>query len=231
MPIKDLFTCSRHKDDGPLGSDRPLGGDNPPAYTLEAPEISNREKESPEPGFPESSTEIRTLNVQYDTYWNLHTTIHLRDSDQGNELYTVEARNRKPQMKIHSHANNTEMATAIFHNLKTRIDMNLRGQEFSLQSGGWQTRYSYTSPLTGENMTWRPRKRLDDLNMVLLNGSGLAIARYVPRYKGSKRGGTLELLPECWKSEQMWEEVIAIFLAVSHYKESQRIIAAAAATA
>ncbi|KAJ9613490.1 hypothetical protein H2200_003432 [Cladophialophora chaetospira] len=216
--MKNIF--SRHKESGPEDSGS-------------APEISGRKEESqsPEPaGFPESPLESRTLHVQYDAYWNLHTTIHINDTNQNQELYTITARNRKPQMRIKSHATNTEVATANFHALKTRIDMTLHDQSLSLESGGWQTRYSYTSlALNGEKMTWRPRKKLDDLNMVLLDGKGLAIARYKPDYKGKKRGGALELLPECWKTEELWEEVVVIALVVMHYKESQRIIAAAAA--
>ncbi len=63
------------------------------------------------------------------------------------------------------------------------------------------------------------------MDMVLLNVLGVAIARFKPCYRGPMRGGFLEFLPECWKTEQMWEEVIVSALVEVHYKQSQRIIA------
>ena len=217
--MKTIF--SKHKE-----SDKSAGGETAPAG-LAVPENNARHSESPEPGFPESPAESRTLQVEYDTYWNQHTTIRVTDSISAQELYTIEARHRKPQMRILSCASNTELATVAFHALTTRIDMTLNGQPLVLESGGWNTRYSYNSlASSGEPMTWRPRKKLDDLNMVLLNGQGLAIARFKPDYKGSKRGGSLELLAECWKTDHIWEEVVVVALVVIHYKESQRIVSA-----
>ncbi|OAP57442.1 hypothetical protein AYL99_08180 [Fonsecaea erecta] len=174
--------------------------------------------------------ESRIVHVQYQDYWNQHTTIRLLDTDQTTVMYTVEARYRKPQMTIRSNASNAEVATVDFHVLTTRIDMRLHGQPLSLDSSGLlKTHYSYASQeLHGEKMTWRPRKKIDDLNMVLLDGQGLAMARYKPNYKGLKRGGTLELLSPCWRSDAVLEEVIVMFLAVMHYKECLRMNAAIA---
>ncbi|KIW98104.1 uncharacterized protein Z519_01688 [Cladophialophora bantiana CBS 173.52] len=173
-------------------------------------------------------SESRTLHVQYQDYWNHHTTIRVLDTDPTTVIYTVDARYRKPQMTIRSNSNDGEVATVDFHCLTTRIDMRLHGRTLSLESSGFmKTQYSYASPeLGGEKMTWTPRKKLDDLNMVLLNGQGLAIARYKPNYKGPKRGGSMEMLAPCLTSGAMMEEVIVMCLAVSHYKESQRIAAA-----
>ncbi|KIY01347.1 uncharacterized protein Z520_02899 [Fonsecaea multimorphosa CBS 102226] len=175
----------------------------------------------------DQSSESRTLYVQYQDYWNQHTTIRLLDTDQTTVLYTVEARYRKPQMTIRSNVSDAEVATVDFHALTTRIDVKLHGQPLTLESSRFNTQYSYASPaLCGEKMSWKPRKKIDDLNMVLLDGQGLAIARYKPNYKGSKRGGSMEMLAPCWSSEAVMEEVIVMFLAVSHYKESQRMTSA-----
>ncbi|KIW33859.1 uncharacterized protein PV07_00675 [Cladophialophora immunda] len=177
-------------------------------------------------------SESRTLHIEYKDYWSQHTTIRVLDADKTTDVYTVDARYRKPQMTIRSNASNAEVATVDFHTLSTRIDAKLHGRPVSLESSGLTRTYSYASPeLGGEKMTWTPRKKIDDLNMVLLNGQGLAIARYKPNYKGSKRGGSMEMLAPCWRSEEFMEEVITMFLAVMHYKESQRMTATIAATA
>ncbi|OCT44872.1 hypothetical protein CLCR_06264 [Cladophialophora carrionii] len=220
---------------------------NPPggfASTLAVPSKTNQDKavaaqaqadQEEEQGlggvdFPESLGDTRKLQVQYDGYWDLHTTIRVTTADNldvPTELYTVDARHRKPQMRIRSPARNVEVATVVFHFTKTRIDVTLHGRQFSLESGRMNTRYSYTSgPTGGEKLTWQPRKKLDPLNMVLLNGRGGAIARFKPEYWGSKRGGVLELLPECWTTDAMMEEVLVVALAVIHWRETQRISAA-----
>ncbi|EXJ55642.1 hypothetical protein A1O7_08571 [Cladophialophora yegresii CBS 114405] len=184
------------------------------------------------PDFPGSPSDARKLHVQYDDYWNLHTTIHVTTANNTNpnvptELYTIDARHRKPQMRIRSPAQNIEVATVVFHMLKTRIDVTLRGRQFSLESARLNMQYSYTSrAMGGEKLTWRPRKKLDPLNMVLLNGRGVAIARFKPEYWGSKRGGLLELLPECWTTDDTMEEVLVVALAVVHWRETQRITSA-----
>ncbi|KIW64174.1 hypothetical protein PV04_09127 [Phialophora macrospora] len=180
--------------------------------------------------------EMRTLHVTYDNYWSLHTTIHVTTASTGNtstgtsptELYTIEARNRKPQMRIHAPGAppDTEIATVDYHALKTRIEVTLRGRQFTLDSASWNRQYSYASAaLGGEKMTWRPRSKIDDLKLVLLNARGVAIARFRPEYWGRKRGGVLELMPECWATDALMEEVLVMALAVINYKERQRLMA------
>jgi hypothetical protein len=198
--------------------------------------------DNPNPG------DIRTLHVTYDNYWSLHTTIHVTSASTSTtaitppmELYTIEARNRKPQMRIysnsHSHSHSpgngtTEIATVDYHALKTRIDVTLRGRQITLDSPAWNLnrQYTYTSAaLGGETMTWRPRRKLDDLKLVLLNGRGVAIARFQPEYWGKKRGGVLELMPDCWATDALMEEVLVVALAVVNKKERQRVMSSSTA--
>jgi hypothetical protein len=218
--MKSLFVCSRHKDEKETTTK--------PSSEIYDDKGNAIEKEaSPEPPFSESLADSRTVYVEYHHYWNLHNDIRVMDSDKSTDLYTIAARYRKPQMTVHSARTNSDIATVVFHNLKTRIEMTYHGQEMVLNSGGFLgVKYSYDSPtLNGEKMMWQPRKKLDDLNMVLLNGQGIAIARYKPNYKSCKRGGALEMLAECVKNEQLMEEVIVMAMAVIHYKETQRIMA------
>ena len=189
--------------------------------------------DSSDPNFPESSLDTRKFLVEYSACWKLKTTIRVLDSDNVTELYTMTGKSRKPQLTIHSNEANTDIATASFHWWKTRIEMNYRGQELTLESGGFLgVRYSYSSPtLNGEKLTWRPRKKLDDLNMMLVNGQGMAIARFIPKYMSLKHGGALEMMPECLNNPQLVEEVVVMALAVIHYKQTQRLMAANASAA
>jgi hypothetical protein len=213
--------------------------DNPNYSTIPPQEYHQQHQDLPRavdlPDNPNPG-DIRTLHVTYDNYWSLHTTIHVTTTSTGTtaipptELYTIEARHRKPQMRIYSHSHspgNTEIATVDYHALKTRIDVTLRGRQITLDSAAWNLnrQYSYTSAaLGGEKMTWRPRRKLDDLKLVLLNGRGVAIARFKPEYWGKKRGGVLELMPDCWATDALMEEVLVVALAVVNYKERQRVM-------
>lgn len=193
----------------------------------------SKEQELTEAEFPELPSYSRTLRVEYDAYYNAHTTVHVYDTvDKSSEAYRIDTKYRKPQMTIRSGIDDV-VATANFHTLKGRIDMTHRGQPLTLDAHGFLgVQYSYTSAaFNGERMNWRPRKKLDDLNMVLLNEKGIAIARYKPDYRGRRRGGTLEMLSECLSSEAAAEEVVVAALAVMHYKEAQRMSAATSAPA
>src|ERR1700761_8275141 len=150
--MKNLF-C-RHKDNDALGNVSPL-----PAAQKD-PSNASQTGES-EPEFPESLAASRTLRVQYDAYWNHHTTVLVFDNNQAAEVYTIDARYRKPQMTIRSTVSNSKVATANFHALKTRIDMTLYGRQLTLESGGFLgVKYAYSSPaLGGERMIWQPRKK------------------------------------------------------------------------
>ncbi|KAH0842964.1 hypothetical protein AYO21_03321 [Fonsecaea monophora] len=206
----------RHQEQDGLGSD------------LAPDEDVNDQSFQSQPG-----SESRTMYVEYADYWNQHTTISVLDTDKTTTMYTVDARYRKPQMRIHSNTTNAEVATVDFHSLTTRMDLKFRGQPLTLESSGFMaTQHWWASPeLGGEKMTWKPRSKIDDLNIVLLDGQGIAIARYKPNYKSMKRGGSLEMLAPCWRSEALMEEVIVMLLAVVHYKESQRMSATLTATA
>ena len=177
---------------------------------------------------PDELAGARSLRIWYDAHWNKHATIHLTDSEHQKELYTISTRYRKPQITIRTGFDDLVVATANFHNFSNRIDLTVQGRAITLEPHGLGRSYSYTSPaFNNTRMVWKPHKVIDDLNMVLLDGKGIAIARYKPEYKGTKTGGTLEMLSECLSSDAVAEEVVVVALAVVHYKETQRTAAAA----
>jgi hypothetical protein len=174
------------------------------------------------------SGDVRSFRVEYSAYFNAHTTIHVTDQQSGQEAYTVTTKYRKPQVRVTQGAR--ELATANFHNFKNQIDITLAdGQMLILEPSGLGRSFAYASQATGrERLTWKPRKKIDDLNMVLLNAQGVAIARYKPIYKSKKRGGMLEMTSSCFAGQAITEEVMVVFLCVSHRKEAMRIAAASA---
>lgn len=217
--MRNIFR--RHKDaDTVIGSSSEPAEQDPTTANEQPQELSGAE-------FPESAEESRSLRIQYDDYWSLDTTIRVLDSDQDVERYTVDVRLRKPQLTIRSSSSGAERATAILHFLKARIDMTMNGQPLTIDSHGFMgVQHSYNSlALPGERLNWRQRRKLDDLNMVLLNNTSMAIARFVPDYRGKKRGGTLEMLNQFLSTDEAMEETLIAALAVVHFKETQRISA------
>jgi hypothetical protein len=163
----------------------------------------------------------RAVKLKYDGYWVPHTTVKVTNTQQPEtEVFTIKARYHQPQLTFHSLG--ADVATASWSQLGSTITITIHGREFKVESHKLGRRYTYSSPAIGQDMTWRPRKT-DDLNMVLLNAQGLAIARYSPVYKTLKREGTLELLPESCGSDQMAEEVMVVGLAIVHFKEALRL--------
>jgi hypothetical protein len=187
---------------------------------------SSNDKDLSDVDLRETTTRSRSVQVHYDSYWNAHTTVHVKDSQQPTtDLYTIETRHRKPQMNFLS--NGANVASADWPTFSSNISLTVRGHNIKLESHQLGRKYSYTSPTTGQQMMWRPRRKVDDLNMVLLNAQGLAIASYQPRYSASTRQGTLEILPESCGSGKLVEEVMIAALAIIHFKEAQRMAAAA----
>lgn len=72
-------------------------------------------------------------------------------------------------------------------------------------------------------MTWKVRRKLDELDLVLEDDTGIAIARHKCDYRSKQRGGTLELLTACLPSDEVMEETVLVALAITHYKQATRI--------
>jgi hypothetical protein len=85
--------------------------------------------------------------------------------------------------------------------------------------------YSYESPaFGGMRMTWKPRKKTDELNMVLLDDQAIPVGRFEPSNWALKKNGKMELLGPSLKNEKVMDEVVATCLAVIHYRQMQRLV-------
>jgi hypothetical protein len=150
------------------------------------------------------------------------------DSDKTSVIYTINNQSKKPQLTIQSASTNATIGTFVFHLLTSRIDATVQDHSFSMTSHGlFKLEYSYESPaFGGMKMTWKPRKKTDELNMVLLDDQAMPVARFEPSNWAVKKNGKMELLGPSLRNEEVMDEVVATGLAVIHYRQMQRLVAA-----
>jgi hypothetical protein len=152
------------------------------------------------------------------------------DSDKTSVVYTIDNRSKKPHLTIQSASTNATIGTFVFHSLASRIDATIHGHSFPMTSHGlFKLDYSYESlAFRGTKMTWKPRKKTDELNMVLLDDKAIPVARFEPSNWALKKNGKMELLGPSLKNEKVMDEVVATGLAVIHYRQMQRLVTATA---
>ena len=150
------------------------------------------------------------------------------DSDKTSVVYTINNQSKKPQLTIQSTSTNSIIGRFVFHLLTSRIDATVHAHYFSMTSHGlFKLDYSYESPaFGGMKMTWKPRKKTDELNMVLLDDQAMPVARFEPSNWAVKKNGKMELLWMSLRNEEVMDEVVATGLAVIHYRQMQRLVAA-----
>jgi hypothetical protein len=152
------------------------------------------------------------------------------DSDKTSVVYTINNQSKKPQLTIQSTSTNATIGTFVFHTWTCRIDATVHNHSFSMTTHGlFKPDYSYESPAFGSmKMTWKPRKKTDELNMVLLDDQAMPVARFEPSNWALKKNGKMELLGPSLKNEEVMDEVVATGLAVIHYRQMQRLVTATA---
>jgi hypothetical protein len=149
--------------------------------------------------------------------------LRVYDSDKTTPLYEVELGWKKLEMKIRSTATNNEIGTAEYHFVKTRIDTTVHGTPIRLSSQHWNREYTYDSPaFIGAKLTWKPQRKLDELDMVLLDEKAMPIARFMPANWAMKKGGKLEILSQSVGGQEVMDEVVVSTLAVMYYRHVQR---------
>ena len=131
-------------------------------------------------------------------------------------------------MTIHSVSSNASIGTVNFHALTTRIDTIIHNQSVALTSHGiMKLPYSYnSSAFGGMKMTWKPRSKLDELNLVLLDDKAIPVAKFEPTNWSTHKSGKFELLERSTSNAGVMDEVVSTGLAVIYYRQLQRLAAA-----
>jgi hypothetical protein len=137
---------------------------------------------------------------------------------------------RKPNMIIRKESANTEIGTVNFHTFSCRIDTTIGGQILSLTSRGWAGRhYEFDSPSFGNTkLAWKAQRKIDELNMALLDDRDMPIAKFIPVDWAMKKTGKIEILNDRVTTEEMMDEIVVTALAIWNYRHIQRSAAAAA---
>ena len=166
----------------------------------------------------------RVLHVVYTSGWL--TKLQVLESDKTTALYECDTnRLKRPDMIMRSGADNSEMGTVKIHLFKSRIETYVHGQHIPLNSGGMlKGSYSFTSPaFQNATLTWQPRRKMDPLDMVLLDDQAMPVARFLKgEYYGLKKAaGQIELLGNSAGNQAMMDEIVVTALAILQLRQIQ----------
>jgi hypothetical protein len=161
--------------------------------------------------------------------------LQVLDSSKTSQVYKIDIKQhllKMPKLAIYSAAGDL-ISTVEYKSLKKRITLDYRGSPVILNAPGfWGLDYKYASPtLSGQQMTWQHQKKLDELNMALLDANAMPVARFLPSNWAMKKGGKIEILDSAMNSQQaqaLMDEIVVTALAVMVYRHVQRHQAGAA---
>ncbi|KAL8880302.1 MAG: hypothetical protein Q9198_002264 [Flavoplaca austrocitrina] len=151
----------------------------------------------------------RTLHIYDRSCGSSKSTIF--DTDKTTPLYTVAIHMCKPNLTISLPSSPTPIASAVFHDFHSHIDVIIRGVPITLHSRGMlKSGHSYTSPaLGGEEVVWKKENRLG-MDMRCENSKGSVLARYKFSHLSWKKSGSLELMGFAAGGGRMMEEVVVM---------------------
>ncbi|KAL9036963.1 MAG: hypothetical protein Q9180_003996 [Flavoplaca navasiana] len=180
-------------------------------YTYHAPTYQPVTHHQPTQAPPSSGRMalIRTLHIYNRSCGSSKSTIF--DTDKTTPLYTVAIRMCKPNLTVSLPSSPIPIATAVFHDFHSHIDVLIRGVSITLRSRGMlKSGHSYASPaLGGEEVVWKKENRLG-MDMRCENSKGSVLARYKFSQLSWKKTGSLELMGFAAGGGRMMEEMVVM---------------------
>lgn len=175
----------------------------------------------------EAQSDGQILHVYFEG-WKMDS-VRVCDTDKTSVLYTAKLKLKAPYMTLHSASSNANIAIVNFHQWSTRIDATIHDQSIGLTASGLlRLPYSYESPaFGGMKMTWKPRSKLDELKLVLLDDKSIPVAKFDPSNWSTHKSGKFELLERSTSNAGVMDEVVSTGLAVVWYRTVQRLLVAA----
>ena len=151
----------------------------------------------------------RTLHIYNRSCGSSKSTIF--DTDKATPLYTVAIHMCKPNLTISLPSSPTPIASAVFHDFHSHIDVLIRGVPITLRSRGMlKSGHSYASPaLGGEEVVWKKENRLG-MDTRCENSRGSVLARYKFSHLSWKKSGSLELMGFAAEGGRMMEEMVVM---------------------
>lgn len=155
------------------------------------------------------TSSTRTLPI-YNPHCN-PTKATILDSDKTTPLYALNIQMCKPHLTICTPASPVPIATAVFHDFYSHIDVLIRSTPITLNSRGLlRSGHSYISPaLGGAEIVWK-RENIVGMDMRCEDGKGSVLARFKFSHWGFKKCGSLELMGMGAGGGRVMEEIVVM---------------------
>ena len=152
------------------------------------------------------------------------------DADKTTPLYTVKIRMLKPHLIVAAASSPAPIATALFHDFRSHIDVVVRGTPLTLHSRGiTESGHSYISPaLGGEEVVWK-RESMVGKDMRCEDGNGSLLARFKFNSWAWKKCGTLEVMAAGADGGRAMEEIVVTGMVMMEHNVCTRAQGVAAA--
>ncbi|EXJ77823.1 hypothetical protein A1O3_08982 [Capronia epimyces CBS 606.96] len=190
----------------------------PPAYVYQHDSTSEAMNASPVQAHP-AQVPCRRFQLQY-TNWKAKT-VRVTDTDNGTEVYTADLRWQKPNMVIRTRspiATDIEIATVVFHCLKTDIDVGINGANLTLHHRGiFSASYSYSSQIyPSQSFKWKGKNRWRTMDFECVHeDDGVTVARFSAANWSRTRIGQIEMFGQQLVDNKMFmDELMVTGLAV-----------------
>ncbi|KAI4264816.1 MAG: hypothetical protein L6R42_000093 [Xanthoria sp. 1 TBL-2021] len=133
------------------------------------------------------------------------------DTDKTTPLYTLSIRLCKPHLTISIPACPTSIATAVFHDFHSHINVLIRGTPITLNSRGLlKSGHSYvSSALGGEEIVWK-RENMVGMDLRCEDGKGVVLAKFKFSHWSFKKCGSLELMGVRAGGGRVMEEMVVM---------------------
>ncbi|KAI4232615.1 MAG: hypothetical protein LQ349_004896 [Xanthoria aureola] len=174
------------------------------------------------------SSSTRALHVYHPHGNPAKATIF--DADKTTPLYTVKIRMLKPHLIVAAASSPAPIATALFHDFRSHIDVVVRGTPLTLHSRGIaKSGHSYISPaLGGQEVVWK-RESMVGKDMRCEDGKGSLLARFKFNSWAWKKCGTLEVMAAGADGGRAMEEIVVTGMMMMEHNVCTRAQGVAAA--
>ena len=177
-----------------------------------------------------TSSSTRALHIYHPHGNPAKATIF--DADKTTPLYTVKIRMLKPHLIVAAAASSSPapIATALFHDFRSHIDVVVRGTPLTLHSRGIaKSGHAYISPaLGGAEVVWK-RESMVGKDMRCEDGNGSVLARLKFNSWAWKKCGTLEVMAAGADGGRAMEEIVVTGMVMMEHNLCTRAQGVAAA--
>jgi hypothetical protein len=199
---------------------------SPPAYTEKpSAHVTYVSDDGPTNDYAGGSSNledvVETFQVRYKDFkcrTALVTDAVAADSDSPTVLYSIDLRNRKPNLHIYRGEGEAEVATGIYHTLtSTKLEVAVNGSELTLKPRRLLSTdfcWDATPALGSQPLMWDRQLHFRTVEYILQDSQGQPLARLTQKSLAVRSLGSLEILRRCPRTKEAMDEVVATLLTV-----------------